>query len=166
MEAGANSLTDHASADEWVRVVEPAICAVEAGAVDWFWPRVSHWIDDALHQSVMHELPLDEVYTGCKDGSYLLLAVRLGNDLTGCAVMAASTDPQGRPYLAVICCGGERVQRWLSLLVRTCRLLAAEMGAREIVALGRPGWRPLLAGLGCKLRAVVMVLDVEGERDG
>ena len=151
---------------EFSRCVEPQICAVEARHVDWFWQRVSHWIENALHRSVMHELSLAEVYQGCKDGTYLLLAVRLGDELTGSVVVAASTDPTGRPYLGVICCGGEHLERWMGLLVPTCRLVAAQVGAREIVMMGRPGWRPYLAAQGARLRAVVMVLDIEEQCDG
>ena len=162
METSPDSLTTR----EFTRQIEPQICAVEPGLVDWFWVRVSHWIENALHRSVMHELSLDEVYQGCKDGTYLLLAVRLGDDLTGSVVVAASTDPTGRPYLGVICCGGERLELWMRLLVPTCRLVAAQIGAREIVMMGRPGWRRYLAAQGARLRAVVMVLDLEETCDG
>ena len=148
--------------EELVRVVEPQICAVTPELVDWFWVRgVSEWIGDALHRSVMHELGVDEVYADCKSGRYLLLAIKSQDKLTGCAVVAASDDPSGRPYLGLICCGGERVHEWLSVLVSTCKLIARQIGAREIVVMGRHGWRPLLAAHGLRLRSVVMVLDLE-----
>jgi len=143
-------------------MLEPKICAVEPQVLDWFWSRrVGQWVADALERSVQHELSLDEVYQGCKDGTYQLLVTAVGDELAGCAVVGASHDPTGRPYLALICCSGERVEEWLSLMVTTCKLLAREIGAREIVVLGRPGWRALLQPYGCRLRAVVMVLDLE-----
>lgn len=141
--------------------VEPRICAVELRHVEWYWPRVRTWILAALAESVMHELSEEDIYKGCLKGDYLMLAMAIGDNLCGVAVLDASRDPTGRPYLAVICCGGLHVHRWIGLLTNTCRLLAHDVGAREIVMMGRPGWRGMLAALGARLRAVVMVLDLE-----
>jgi hypothetical protein len=150
----------------YARAPQVEVCAVPADKVMLIWDRVQGWISDALEASVMHEMPIDEVYTGCRDGTYLMLVMRVDGDWRGCAVLAQSSDPQGRPYLGLICCGGEGVHEWISILVTTCRLIAVQQGAREIVVMGRPGWRKLLQPFGLRVRAVVMVLDMERERDG
>ena len=140
---------------------EPQISAVELRHVEWYWPRVRDWILAALQESVLHELSEAEIYRACLKGEYLMLVLAIGDSLCGVAVLTASKDPMGRNYMAVICCGGIQVHRWLGLLVNTCRLLAHDIGAREIILMGRPGWRAMLAPMGLKLRAVVMVLDLE-----
>jgi hypothetical protein len=152
--------------NEYRREAAAEICAVPRELVPRFWPMVRQWVAASLEHSVMHELHSDEVYWSCYEGSYLLLVMRSSGQVRGCAVLAKSTDPQGRPYLGLICCGGERVEEWLSVLVAACKLVALEHGAREIVVMGRPGWQRLLKPHGLRLRGVILVLDLEGERDG
>lgn len=127
------------------------------------WPRIEHWIIDALAQSLQHELPIEQVWNSCLDGSYQVLVTRKGEEILGCAVLGKLMDPRDKPYIAVICCGGERVHEWLGVLVKAAKLIALQEGADQLVMMGRPGWRTLLQPLGCRMRAVVMALEARGD---
>jgi hypothetical protein len=137
------------------------VAAVPLELVDAAWPRVRDWFAGALAMSVQHELTVDEIYCGARTGEYLILLMEDGEgEIVAAAAVMQSTRPDGRPYLALLCCGGSEIDRWISDLVDACKRIARAGGIDQIVVVGRPGWVRALRPFGLAHRASILVLDL------
>jgi hypothetical protein len=150
---------------ESVRVPPAArVAAVPRHLLNEAWPIVHDWLEAALAYAVQHEMPIDEVWQSLCTGEMLLLVIEAEGAIVAAAVVQQGFRPQDhRPYIALVCCGGSQVEKWLSELVDACKQLAHAAGAPQIIVLGRTGWAPLLKRHGLKQRLALMTLDLEGE---
>jgi hypothetical protein len=139
---------------------EPSIAAVRIEHVAHFWPKVADWIGRALAEAVHHELSAQEIYRRCMSGEYLMLLIAIGEQLVGVAVLERSVNAKGQTYVLINCAGGQRMPEWIGLLVSTCRTVAQEVGAVELLMVGRPGWKPFLMTHGAKVKCICMSLEV------
>jgi hypothetical protein len=140
------------------------VAAVPRHLLDEAWPIVHEWLEAALAYAVQHEMPIGEVWASLCSGEMLLLVMECEGAVVAAAVVQQGIRPQdGRPYIALVCCGGSQVERWLGELVAACKQLAVAAGAPQIIVLGRTGWAPLLKRHGLKQRLALMTLDLEGE---
>lgn len=139
---------------------EPRASAVQMQHVDYFWPKVSDWIERALAEAVQHELNAQEIYRRCKSGEYLMLLLAIGEDLCGVAVLEKSVNSRGQLYLIVAAAGGVRMPEWIGTLVAACKVIANEQGARELMMIGRAGWRPYLQAQGARVKCICMTMEV------
>lgn len=159
MEAVASGVAAPAAPAEARGPVATA-AAVRTEHVAHFWPKVVEWLRRALAEAVQHELNIQDVYRRCLSGESLMVLLALGDDLTGVAVLDYSVDPAGDGYVLVYACGGERMPLWIGELVKTCRAIAQERGARRVLMVGRKGWQPFLEAQGARLRCICMSLEV------
>jgi hypothetical protein len=142
------------------RVPASRVAAVPLELVDSAWPRVRSWFVGALAMSVQHELTIDELYEGARAGEFLILLMEVGDEIVAAAAVMQSTRPDSRPYLALVCCGGSEIDRWISELVEACKKIARAGGIDQIVVCGRPGWVRALRPFGLAHRASILTLDL------
>jgi hypothetical protein len=140
--------------------LEPRASAVQIEHIDHFWPKVADWVQRALAEAVHHELTAQEIYRRCKSGEYLMLLLAIGETLAGVAVLERSVNAKGQTYVLINCAGGDRMPEWIGTLVAACRLIALDVGARELMMIGRPGWKPYLQAHGAKVKCICMALEV------
>lgn len=142
------------------RAPSSRVAAVPLELVDKAWPKVRDWFAGALAMSVQHELTTDEIYCGARAGEYLILLMEVDDEIAAAAAVMQSTRPDGRPYLALLCCGGSEIDRWIADLVEACKKIARAGGIDQIVVVGRPGWVRALRPFGLAHRASILTLDL------
>jgi hypothetical protein len=136
--------------------------------VELVWPEVEGYIVQTLRESILYELPIDELKARIADGKYLLLVVELVRPdwqlrVTAAAVLSVSLDGLGRKYVCMLAVGGEHVELWLEALTATVKHVAVMAQAERVVAVGRQGWVRLMRELGVRQQAAVFSLDITAD---
>jgi len=136
-------------------LVEPGPALIE------LWPQCVSYVAEALSHSVQHEWSSSEVYARIERGEFLLAVVASGRSVIGAIVFDIATDPRGRKYVAVVCCGGRDLAQWLGGLVALCKHLALMAQAQRIVIVGRRGWARILRHYRLRVEAVIAGCDTD-----
>lgn len=125
------------------------------------WPLVREWLEAALMSAAQHEWTIADVCERVATGQDLLLLMGPPDGRpVAAAVVTKSSNPHGLPYIGIVCCGGSHMETWLAPLLEACKAIARTEGAKEVVALGRPGWVKALKPLGIKHRASIFSVEV------
>jgi hypothetical protein len=137
---------------------------VEPGRVDYWWPRVSEWIEAALAASVIRDVPAGHLAQALRDGvsQMLLIADPDAQTLIGAMIFTPEQLHSGERVIAMQACGGERVEDWVGGALRVVCRVAEGAGCTHVLALGRPGWVKYLRPLGVRRRATVFEVPVSG----
>lgn len=131
------------------------------------WGKLADYMEAALAHSCQYEWTGAELYRRLVEGEFRLMAVfrSVGAyEIIG-GVVCSRGVRDGRPYLAVVCCGGRDMDDWIDDAVAGWFALARSEGADEIVVMGRQGWLRRLARHGLKQRAVIAAAPVPASSD-
>lgn len=130
----------------------------DLGAV---WPMVDDYLERALSTSLQHEWTAAQLFWRCHSGEFVLGIVRSGARVVGAVVFDSGTDPRGRRFVAIVCCGGVGMDAWLGGVVALGKKLAELASAERVVVVGRRGWERTLRAHGFDTQAVVLSARTE-----
>lgn len=132
------------------------------------WPAVEPWLAGALALNRQHTVTTDDLADGIRSGDYGLLLMRDAEDrIAAAAVLSHGLRPaDGKPYVALMACGGSGLTAWLPDLVDCVKASGRKLGADEIMILGRPGWRKALAPFGAREVATMVSINTRGPQNG
>lgn len=129
------------------------------------WPSVEPWLAEAMKHARQHMMTTDDLADGCRSGEFALLLMRSESDkIAAAAVISRGFRPfDHEPYIALMACGGSLMEEWLPDLVGDMKAIGRSAGASEIMILGRPSWRKVLAPYGGREVATMVSVSTGGE---
>jgi len=132
------------------------------------WPAIEPWLAAALAENRQHMFSTDDLADGIRSRDFGLLLMRNRDDkISAAAVLSRGFRPSDHaPYVALMACGGSGLDDWLPDLVATVQATGRMIGADEIMILGRPGWRKLLAPYGGREVATMVSLGTGAPQNG
>ena len=119
------------------------IRGILASEADQWWPRVDHWIVDALSYS-SGLLSLEDVKSAVRDRNFQLWVVEGPKAV---CITEIRVWPQGK-CLTVILLGGENMAEWISELDEVLVRFAKSNECKVMDCHGRKGWGMKLKSLG------------------
>jgi hypothetical protein len=132
------------------------------------WPLVEPWLAAAMAENRQHLMSTEDLADGIRTKDFGLLLMRDDADrISAAAVLSRGFRPSDHaPYVALMACGGSGLDAWLPDLVDTVKATGRAFGADEIMILGRPGWRKLLAPYGGREVATMVSMTTKGPQNG
>jgi hypothetical protein len=129
------------------------------------WAIAEPWLREALAMNRQHLVTSQDLRLGIEAGDYGLFLMRnRGDMIAAAAVVSFGQRPSdGGPYLALMACGGSGLEDWISDLVSNLKRVGRAAGCDEVMVLGRPGWRRVLAPYGAEeVSTILSVPTAEG----
>jgi len=127
-------------------------------ASDW-WPKVSHWVADALAHGGECYSP-EDILNAIYQRDMQLWVIHCDDELKAVCVTGIRQWPQAKVLTAIIVAGHD-MAHWVCALDDTLTRYALEHGCKALEAHGRKGWKQTLGALGWRDLAVTYAKEIE-----